>query len=264
MLLPQELLDAIIDEVTDEASLKICSLASKSLLVRSQRFLFRSLYLYTSVNLAHHASSTCDRACTLFSSSPHLAGYVESLTLCVKRADNYASVEHILDILHLIRRLGIHGSSDGFRWDYMSPNLISAILRAVQLPSLQCFSLKRVISIPSPLLFYAASAFRVLSLGQIEILETGNPHPIPMSLPKLPFPSRLEQLSIPAAFRSDAVCTFLLQVNSQQSLLHLRSLAWQIYGSPSQYWERLLREATFLSTLEHLELWFSIRTSFNS
>ncbi|KAJ7740456.1 hypothetical protein DFH07DRAFT_67876 [Mycena maculata] len=258
MFLPQELLETILEQVNDGASLKRCALASKSLLVPSQRSLFRSLYLYTTANISHQPSGTCEHACALFTSSPHLANYVRTLTLCMERVEGHTAFERVLQMLHLINRLGLHGSSDSFRWDDMSPTLVSSILHAVQRPALQCFHLKRIIGVPTSLMFYAATAFRVFSLERVEILDSDAAS---FLVPNIPPTARLEQLVIPAAFRSDTVCAFLLRLNTEHSLIYLRRLVWRIYRSPSQHWERLLQEATFLRTLAHLELWFTLGTS---
>ncbi|KAJ6537794.1 hypothetical protein B0H19DRAFT_1316551 [Mycena capillaripes] len=261
MALPQELVDAIVEEVGDDHTLKTCSLVAKSFVVPCQRSLFKTLFLYTSVNLAHHASSTCGHACTLFSASPHLATYVRSLTLCLDKAEHYTSVERVLKMMPLISQLAIHGSTDTFRWDFMTPSLVSSILHAVQLPPLRSLQLKRIVGVPSSLMFYAGSAFRVFSVERVEILQETKPGDAASMLPTqiLIPPNRLEELVIPAAFRSEAVCTFVLDLNTQGSLHCLRRVVWRIYGSPCQYWDRLLQEATFLSNLEYIELWFTLQ-----
>ncbi|KAJ7648855.1 hypothetical protein B0H17DRAFT_1102800 [Mycena rosella] len=259
MVLPPELVDVILEEVDDEASLKMCSLAARSLVIPSQRSLFRSLYLYTNANLAHHASSTCAHARAVFTSSPHLAKYVRTLTLCLARetAENYEPVQAVLQMVTLVSRLAIHGSSDKFRWDSMSPALVSSILLAVQRPAIQGFHLKRIRGVPSSLMFYAASAFRIFTVERLEILEeTGSSVILPQ---RCDLPTRLEEIVIPAAFRTDAICTFLLDLNAQGRLQHLRRVAWRVYGSPSRHWDRLLQEVTLLRTLQHVELWFTLQ-----
>ncbi|KAJ7610638.1 hypothetical protein DFH06DRAFT_1245903 [Mycena polygramma] len=261
MVLPQELVDAIIEEVCDDQTLQNCSLVAKAFVVPSQRSLFRSLYLYTRVNLAHHASSTCGHACTLFDASPHLAAYVRRLTLCLGRAEDYTAVERILQIANVVTQLAIHGSSDSFRWDYMSPSLISSILHAVQFPTLRILQLKRIIGVPSSLMFYAASAFCVFSVERVEIAQETQVYGLSSIFPQQgsTLPRRLEELVIPAAYRSDAICTFVLDLNTQNSLDHLRRVVWRIYGTPCARWSRLLQEATFLGSLECLELWFTLQ-----
>ncbi|KAJ7079294.1 hypothetical protein B0H15DRAFT_954149 [Mycena belliarum] len=257
-ILPQELLDAILDRVNDEDALKQCSLAAKSLLIPSQRVLFRSLYLYTSDNTTwQHPSSTCEHAQALFVTSPHLAKYIRTLTLCLVRnpTEDFAQAEYVLAKAVLVSRLAIHGSVDNFRWDSMSPAFISALLEAVQRPTVQCFHLKRIIGVPSSLMFYAASTFRVFSVERIEILQADEDS----VLLRQPPPNRLEELLLPAAFRSEAACTFLLDLNARGALQHLRRVAWRIYGHANPHWESWLHQARLLPSLSRVELWFTLQ-----
>ncbi|KAJ7466031.1 hypothetical protein FB451DRAFT_1261631 [Mycena latifolia] len=259
MVLPQELLDAIVEEVDDRDSLQTCSLVAKSLVIASQRCLFRSLYLYTKSNHARHPSPTCERAYALLSSSPHLAKYVRTLTVCLAQesAEDYVPAQRLIQMLNLLSRFAVHGSSDRFRWDLLSSGLVCSIVDAIQRPSIQCFHLKRIRGVPSSLMFYAASAFRVFSVERVEILQDTGPSAL---LPQgSVLPTRLEELLIPAAFRSEATCKFLLDVHAQGALQHLRRVAWRIYGNPNPQWDLLLREASRLNTLERVELWFTLQ-----
>ncbi|KAF7360103.1 hypothetical protein MVEN_00738700 [Mycena venus] len=102
MQLPQELVNAIIDEIhafTDSApSLKSCALVARSFLGQSQKNLFAV------VKLKENSPASSLRFSNLLSSSLHLAIHVNDLSLeC--HSENWESVAHILSAVSNLTRL---------------------------------------------------------------------------------------------------------------------------------------------------------------
>ncbi|KAF7360119.1 hypothetical protein MVEN_00740300 [Mycena venus] len=113
MQLPQELVDAIVDEIhpfTDSApSLKSCALVARSFRGQSQKNLF------SVVKLKENSPASAIRFNNLLSRSMHLAVYVSDLSLeC--HSKNWESVAHILSAVSNLTRLRLTpGEMDWFQ-----------------------------------------------------------------------------------------------------------------------------------------------------
>ncbi|KAJ7116930.1 hypothetical protein C8R44DRAFT_854633 [Mycena epipterygia] len=126
--LPQELIDAIIEDVPD-ASLPACALTATAFVIPSQRRLFRWL------SLAHPTQYS--RAAALLTSSRHLTPYVHALALDVKEIPpDCADLKSILAQLTELERLSIAGDLHSHTPFAQNPCLLDVF----RLPSLKCRS----------------------------------------------------------------------------------------------------------------------------
>ncbi|KAJ7277939.1 hypothetical protein C8J57DRAFT_175599 [Mycena rebaudengoi] len=156
--LPPEILNAIVHEVDDAASLRRCSLVSTTFLHPSQQCLFRSLHLHPDdIQPAH----------TLFQSSPHLAIYVRDVKFDLEESWtqnlNYVLVPFLLDMLSNIVSLRVRGTSANFSLANVPP-LTSALCHALALPSLERFELANISDMPPSLLLTAVSSVTHLKI----------------------------------------------------------------------------------------------------
>ncbi|KAJ6474952.1 hypothetical protein C8R45DRAFT_1010903 [Mycena sanguinolenta] len=97
MILPQELLNAIVQDIDDSLTLKSCSLAGSSLREESQRILLRSLTL----GVENH-----DAKSAILDESQHIAAYITDLTVYIPNPDEIVDFELTgEDIQSILRRL---------------------------------------------------------------------------------------------------------------------------------------------------------------
>ncbi|KAJ7138347.1 hypothetical protein C8R44DRAFT_868647 [Mycena epipterygia] len=144
--LAQELLDSIIDDVQERGALKACSLAGRSLVVPTQRRLFRSICLFTAGSFlssppkaSHHLASSLSShgARDLFTMSPHLGSYVKELYLGLVFMRDYYVVESVLPAFQKITHLGIFSDGGASQWNNI-PDIASA---SPYIPSPSCAGL---------------------------------------------------------------------------------------------------------------------------
>ncbi|KAJ6457835.1 hypothetical protein C8R47DRAFT_168307 [Mycena vitilis] len=231
--LPQELINAIVDEVDDENDLPSCSLAARAFVDPSQRRMFRGLSLRWDLGW-----DSLDRALAFLRHSPHLAPHFREVTLDVPMdAKNQGTLEAILRMLGNIEHLVIEGR--GVIWQQLSPALALAIHNLSIIPSLQRLHVFRIGDIPSSLVLQAASSVRVLSLYSVDVRSGQRPWDIG--------PLRLQSLSLP--FWPSAP----LLLRCCQSLLAARTLRRLAVYVDVQRHYRILTAASS-SHLRHLEL----------
>jgi hypothetical protein len=148
MEIPQELIDAIIDEfplqldsISDlpdpetKRTLQSCALVSRSFLQRCQMRLFSRISVWDSYLPTFPLA--CQRLAAVLSSSPHLAGYIQTLEL-VYDADDSVLVEFVPRILSAVTaietlQLVRHGDAD--MWHF--PPFDSSTIAVFSLPSLR-------------------------------------------------------------------------------------------------------------------------------
>ncbi|KAF7347160.1 hypothetical protein MVEN_01470500 [Mycena venus] len=117
--LPQELVNAIVYEIDNCASLKACALAGSMFRQPSQRILLSSLTLRRNFKGAH----------ALLEKSPHVAAYVTRLSIRIENA-NAPSIERFFRIINKlanVRQCLLSGMKDVFGPNYHTPTLISAL-----------------------------------------------------------------------------------------------------------------------------------------
>jgi hypothetical protein len=159
--LPPEILNVIVHEVDDTASLRRCSLVSTTFLYPSQQCLFHSLHLHPDdIQPAH----------TLFQGSPHLAIYVRDVKLDLEESWtqnlDYALVPSLLGMLSNIESLRVRGTSANFSLANVPP-LTSALCHALALPSLERFELADISDVPPSLLLTAVSSVTHLKIVEL-------------------------------------------------------------------------------------------------
>ncbi|KAJ7023041.1 hypothetical protein C8F04DRAFT_542127 [Mycena alexandri] len=155
--LPQELINAIVDEVSD-SSLMACSLTSTVFVAPSQRRLFRQLALTD--------LPTYQRAARLLVFSPHLGRHVRSLAVHITGIPrNFSLLRNILGYFLDVERVAIVGDS-------MTANQISenpCLITLLSLPTLKCFAFEHMNGVPAALISRALSACEQVLLSYLSI-----------------------------------------------------------------------------------------------
>ncbi|KAJ7238816.1 hypothetical protein B0H12DRAFT_1075147 [Mycena haematopus] len=141
--IPPELLDAIVCEIYDVASLKVCSLVASTLRYSSQRILLSALTV---------EAEKCAALCQLLTESPHITSYVTRLTIRTLRtamtSPHIESFRQILAKLQNVRRCSLDGLWY-HRCIYVSPSVLWHFLTTV--PSLHLLSVKMMDGVNSVL-----------------------------------------------------------------------------------------------------------------
>ncbi|KAJ7359664.1 hypothetical protein DFH08DRAFT_414749 [Mycena albidolilacea] len=155
-LLPQELFDAIIDEIRDKETLKACALVGSSFLPPSQRKLFRKVR-----GLGRHSRFTA----AALAESPHLVSYIRDLTIYMPlTVPNSVTVAGVLRSVQNIESLVVFGRA--VNWNRLEHEACSALLDCLSRPSLRRLDLKHMEGVPTALIL-AAMAIPVVSFFRI-------------------------------------------------------------------------------------------------
>ncbi|KAJ7770973.1 hypothetical protein DFH07DRAFT_237456 [Mycena maculata] len=156
--LPQELIDAIIDEFDitlkdesdyraypDRKTLRSCALVAHTFVRPSQRKLFSTVNLWSGPLIYDSPPDERIRQFSkLLSSKPHIAHYVQNLLLSYRSARSH-SVDHILSALPKLKRLCLYAHGDRNRSDCCPlPQPRDAFLQAFSIPSLRCLELRNL------------------------------------------------------------------------------------------------------------------------
>ncbi|KAJ7765619.1 hypothetical protein B0H16DRAFT_1717535 [Mycena metata] len=158
--LPQELIDAIIEDVP-ESSLKACSLTATAFVISSQRRLFRWMSLS---NIPSY-----ERTAILLAVSPHLAKYFRFLAADIKLIPpEYLLLKLILAQLTELERLSIVGDVM-FRWNQLARN--PCLIEVLSLPTLTGFAIQDLGDVPSALLSRALASFEQVVLSRVNIVD---------------------------------------------------------------------------------------------
>ncbi|KAJ7437416.1 hypothetical protein FB451DRAFT_1570698 [Mycena latifolia] len=263
--LPHELLEVIVGEVQGKDSLRACSLASKSLLVCSQRHLFRALCFCQDLrqipsNPTQIPRLSFKRARELLTMSPHLAGYVCDLTLCLQPGQDHNLVENLLrSVSERLTRLAIFAFPRTLIWEEM-PSGVTCLLRDIYVqPQFRSLSLAHIRGVPLSLILYATSSFEVISINTISFREdiTSDP-PKFMSGPRdASANTNLKEIVVGAfvGFQDDGRYKSILDVDLHRRLKGLRKLHLQLSTAESGPWLAFLLESDIQPTLEHLEIY---------
>ncbi|KAJ7134027.1 hypothetical protein C8R43DRAFT_1110291 [Mycena crocata] len=171
-MIPQELVEAIVDEIDDTLSLKACALVSPSFLSPSQRNLFRSFTLNT-----RRTSECCNR----LTESPHIAPHISALTIHLNNLfiDGTPGLEELLDKLDNVRRCTIRGSST-HTWKAMI-TVTQPLLKFIERQSLLELHLLSIMELSRPTLAFFLSSAARLSFYYVTIdpENTDTVHPPP-------------------------------------------------------------------------------------
>ncbi|KAJ7703429.1 hypothetical protein B0H16DRAFT_1589022 [Mycena metata] len=210
--LPQELIEAIVEEVPSE-SLAACSLTAIAFVACSQRRLFRWMSLSD--------IPAYERAARLLASSPHLGPYFRYLDLDLKEVpQDYCHLESILAGLSEIEFLAISGDYDGY--DRSSSNQIGdqpSLIDFLSLATLRCLALFGLVDVPASLVARAFSLFEEILLSLITIANDEDQDSESSSSP-----TALWHIGV-STDSDESVLAFLLHPKRIRSLHHLQRLS---------------------------------------
>ncbi|KAJ7639396.1 hypothetical protein FB45DRAFT_905503 [Roridomyces roridus] len=173
--LPQELIDAIVDNVAntkewhqaqDLDTLKACALAARVFVVPCQRHLFRSYVLRP-----HRVTDICTRLI----GSPTLASYIQDLEISIwSKALDTTIIELLASFFPLLTRL----DRLVVDWCYHSPNwalcpttLRTALIGILSRPTLRCLGLRDCPSMPASVIRHALASFQEVAFIHISVYE---------------------------------------------------------------------------------------------
>ncbi|KAK6981706.1 hypothetical protein R3P38DRAFT_414465 [Favolaschia claudopus] len=159
--LPQELIDAIIEEVP-QSSLPACSLVATSFLESSQKRLFRYMTL--------KGMPSYQKTARLLTGSPHLGKYVRYLFVDLGDIPpNYAEISSILGPLSEIEYLAIQGEP---MFTDIAPVLAEnpRVLELLSVPTLRVLALE-LVDIPSSALLQAFSSLEQVIISRSTIVQ---------------------------------------------------------------------------------------------
>ncbi|KAJ7853348.1 hypothetical protein B0H14DRAFT_2758666, partial [Mycena olivaceomarginata] len=279
--LPVELVFSIIEQLdtaADEESLRALSLVCRSFLYASQRCLFCSLALHTDpsyrrrkfrpgfgLGRRYRLANTFTRAFSVFTTSPHLARHVRSLTIVVEPNVDETAVGGVLRLLCGIECLSIEGITRGdFPWK-STPTPMSPYWQAIRLPGLRSLRLSDTRGLPSALLTYATSTLSHVLVDNISIDDNPETNGVASFLATETHPRRssaLEHLTILSLHR-DEPSEIFFRDTARHAMLGLRRLDLRVSHGNGH---TLLHPSTFhWSTLTHLELqWRPLLSSLNA
>jgi hypothetical protein len=159
--LPQELFDAIIDEIHDKETLKACALVGSSFLPPSQRRIFRKVAL----GLGRHSRDTA----AALAESPHLVSYIRDLSLFMpSTVPNSVAVAGVLRSAQNIESLVVFGRAASVNWNCVEPEASSALLDCLSRPSLRQLQPSNLQDVPAALIS-AATAIPVVSFFYVRM-----------------------------------------------------------------------------------------------
>lgn len=192
--LPIELIEAIIDELDDETTLRACALVSRTFVYRSQSHLFRTIDL--DCNRRGTRKRYHDRFHRLLRAKPHLGMYVRVLRLGDdseddfdgRRGDDYGegggffggngtnggwilrskTLPQTLQMLPRLEGFSLSFNSEMINWKAIQPETRAAIGRLFRLPTLQAVSLEFISDFPVQLLL-SLIRLRYLGLSCVEV-----------------------------------------------------------------------------------------------
>ncbi|KAJ7890371.1 hypothetical protein B0H13DRAFT_2665997 [Mycena leptocephala] len=248
---PQELIEAIVDEVEGTKNLQACSLTARAFLAASQSGLFRIMSLRW--DSASRNAAVLDRALSFLQEFPHFIPYVRDVTLDIPTSSyDQTTLEAVLRRLRNLERLAINGHAQ--KWHQVIPSLASTILATISLPTLQRLHLFRIWELPASVVLHAASSVRVLSLNRVSPC-------IPKDTPADITPNiHLENFILPSCLTTQALlraCNFLLTAQTLRRLAADANTAYYhtLAASSSAHLRHLVLECGIFSTpldLPHL------------
>jgi hypothetical protein len=242
--LPQEIFDAIIEEVRDSASLTSCALVGTPFLSPSQRNIFRRLSLHRGQS---HRHPSLIAAADFFAAYPHLASYVRDLSIELPdTALDAAALQVVLRLIQNIERLVVLGKS--VSWKRLGPETASALLDTIALPSLSRLHLFHIQRVPMALIAAAVS----IPIVSFNVVST-NPAEEPEQLHDSVSAPRLRHLTLLyTGLTVLPICNFLLHPRYPPYTSRVERLEIRIDQFSGEYDQRLLTACA--GTLKHLAI----------
>ncbi|KAJ7359680.1 hypothetical protein DFH08DRAFT_414992 [Mycena albidolilacea] len=237
--LPQELFDAIIDQVRDKETLKACALVATSFLSPSRRNLFREIQLFGVVIGDREPSAT-------LAEFPHLVSYIRDLTIYVWDlvSENILAMAVILRSVQSIESLVIYGGAEC--WSSLGDEASSALLDCLSRPSLRRLELLYVGSVPAAVIS-AATAIPVVSFNYVHVdMREEISEQLHASAPA----PRLRHLILDAGSEVRSICDFLLHPRNPPYTQQIERLEVRINQPNASHFERIM--AACAATLKYL------------
>ncbi|KAF7356216.1 hypothetical protein MVEN_00953000 [Mycena venus] len=185
MHLPREITDEIVAEIEDTASLRAFCLVTPSFVCSSQARIFRGLQIRVDgPSPIDHRPMSPWQAESLFSSSPHLASYVQRLWIHIptRPTEWYSPLQAVLPAFIRVREFIISASGAETRWTVLPEALKDAMQAVMLLPSLKQLELA-YLSVPATLITSMAATIPELSLISV-VVEDIEMQSSPMDLSK--------------------------------------------------------------------------------
>ncbi|KAJ7026842.1 hypothetical protein C8F04DRAFT_1123892, partial [Mycena alexandri] len=245
--IPQELVELILvdfDPLDDRQSLLHISLVQINFVGPTQRLLFRTLAVYGDSCYPEGRDMTLSGAVGLFSESPHLADYVQSLTL--RLSPDCDSQEQDLGRRLLNTLLGIHNfvfNASRTRWDLFDPTFTYTLLRFISSAPMAHTNLIGLFAVPEGVFNTLMCTVSVLSLHSVS-LEKEEADTVAAR------PEKIKLVHLRLMFQSSiSLCDFL---SRPSTLLNLRSLRKLTIQGAYEHCSRFL--AVLAPTLPYLHL----------
>ncbi|KAK6980743.1 hypothetical protein R3P38DRAFT_3466059 [Favolaschia claudopus] len=250
--LPVELIEAIVEAVSDQRTLRSCALVSKAFLSPSHRLIFRSLLLqHSRQNIRDFR--TIARVHAFCIDSPHIFSYYRHLHIGFLRLEVDADgprLQRVLASLKGVVHLQISGFDSAPNSTFeMSPILVQGILDLLHLTSLNKVSLYKIQSVQVDLLHAAMPHVRTLALAEIRTFTIPN---MESGVRNNPETCYLEELILGLSTQPQSALLFLLRPDSAPYLQKIRTVRLHWHWEDNAMTYRLVE--TLSSTLQHLRI----------
>ncbi|KAJ7615489.1 hypothetical protein FB45DRAFT_841928, partial [Roridomyces roridus] len=167
---PQELIDAIVDEIDDRKALSPTCLAARTFVSPCQKRLFRGIHF---VGYISSSSEYTRRAAELFASSPHLRSHVRTLAMYeLPTAADFPILAQVLNMFRDLRIVQLNLTQ--VSWGMLSQDLSDALMGLMGCPSLQCLAM-RYCTVPAALISFVHTSVVDLVLHEARV-ESLSPH----------------------------------------------------------------------------------------
>ncbi|KAJ7479058.1 hypothetical protein FB451DRAFT_1240506 [Mycena latifolia] len=238
---PQELIDAIVNEVEDAKALKACSLTASAFREPSQRMLIHSL------TLSRHASRPSANAwCARLTESPRIARYITTVTIYLSFEDTKPPAVHTLQTIFArlmnVRRCVFSSGHDYFcPWEDLTP-VAQVVVDFIQSQKLAELNVRYFANLPPSVLACFLSAAPKISFLSVQVdTDAIGEH---LSNVKMA-PSKPKQLLL--AEDSSRVCDALTRPEFSSYMSDLRIL--EVWPEPEYRIDMLSSAST---QLEHI------------
>ncbi|KAJ7032039.1 hypothetical protein C8F04DRAFT_671817 [Mycena alexandri] len=222
--LPQELVDAIIDQVDEVTTVKSCTLVSGPFLSSAQRKLFRVARI-----LAGRRNLSLADYSHFLSESPHIASYIRDLDIRAHPMTEPAALIHILAVVRNVECFTL----TIVEMPKNNPAFTAALLDCVCRPTLRRLHLLYMQGVPSTILS-AAMAVPAVSFWHISMDATEE-------LPQSDFTPRIRQLSLLNSGSAVLdICNFLLHPRKLLYTTHIEYVQIRMDPDSASYDHRFL------------------------
>ncbi|KAJ7939772.1 hypothetical protein B0H13DRAFT_2300483 [Mycena leptocephala] len=178
--LPQELVEAIVEEMEIKA-LVVASTVASHFLAPCQRRLFRSIGVVVCADCSpsrfprlRSPSAGIVPVVSSLTAFPHLRSYVHDVAIYVSdqakdKSTASTEVDKLIQVLPAVRSLSMQGFPFQTSWTNLPPCLVSSLHRVIELPTICSFHLSQFRSLPHALVFRALRSFRRFWINDIDL-----------------------------------------------------------------------------------------------